>query len=449
PMSAFFLNKKFLLFLALLPFFYMTYSFASLDFWNDEMYSLRYFTFVPLATTVTDYHVPNNHIFFNLLNQIFLRTAGISDLHRLMDDPFLIRLLPFIYSLGTLFYLWLTGKKFFNEFTAFLSVAILATTFPFFSYFLQMRGYGLSMFFLMVMIYHTWNLESNFSRKDFLLVVLAVCLSIYTIPLNLYFVFSIGVFYFIRVTIYCFNFFRRKHEHRRIIFFPGKNFKIIIALAIGSACSFLLYLPIYKQVFFNNYVKSHGWFKEGFSLPGIVFNAFLSGRYLLPALFLAGIFFYFIKKDKHGSFFFRGFIFLICVLLVPFIISFVRGDQAPDRTFVILAPVFSLCFAAGIDFFLRSVFKAGNKKNVLLLILVAYCNLTFIFYYSKVRNHVRNDIEISNRSQDIKYNYYLAYFHPKKLVESFRKIYTAHPAALIIRESDYHGMREYLDKYEI
>ncbi|HFB99307.1 MAG TPA: hypothetical protein ENJ53_00745, partial [Phaeodactylibacter sp.] len=75
-----------------------------LDFWNDEIYTLKHFVFVPLSTTLSDYHVPNNHIFFNFLNNIYLKVCGVDNLYDLMDNPPLIRILPFLYSVGTLFY---------------------------------------------------------------------------------------------------------------------------------------------------------------------------------------------------------------------------------------------------------------------------------------------------------------------------------------------------------
>ena len=37
------------------------------EMWNDEIYTLLHFVLVPLQTTLFDYHVPNNHIFFSLL----------------------------------------------------------------------------------------------------------------------------------------------------------------------------------------------------------------------------------------------------------------------------------------------------------------------------------------------------------------------------------------------
>lgn len=448
-MQALLFNKKFILFIALLPFFYMTYCFISLDFWNDEVYSLKYFTFVPLSKTVTDYHVPNNHIFFNLLNNIYLKITGNHDIHELMNYPYILRLVPFIYSLGTLFYLYITAKKFFNTITSLLSVIILLTSLPFFNYFLQLRGYSLSMFFLMMMIYHSWNLENNFTIKDFILLALASCLSVYTIPLNIYYVFSIFIFYFILLLNYRLKSFDKKNKQKKDAHSPRNVIFVLAALSCGVCCSLLLYTPVFHEVFYNEYVTSHGWFNGSFSLPGIVFNAFLSKRYVLYALFFAGIIFYFIHRDKHHFIFFQRLIFLMNLLLLPFIISFVRADEAPDRAFVILVPVYSLCIASGIYFFTASVPGLWNKRYVMLLLMACYCNISFAFYYSKNKRHLKDDIAVSNRSQDIKYNYYLACFHPDLLVKTFQKIYKSKPANVVILESDYYGIREYLDKYEI
>jgi hypothetical protein len=446
-MKAFILNKKFMLFFTMLPFFYMTHSFISLDFWNDEVYTLRHFTFVPVSTTVTDYHVPNNHIFFNLVNNIFLKITGIGDIYKLMDYPSLIRLLPFIYSIGTIFYIFLSAKKFFNDFTALLSVAILLTTLPFFNFFLQIRGYGLSMFFLTMMIYHAWSLEINFSIRDFLLLSLASCLSVYTIPLNLYFVMALGIFYLFLLATCFIKSFNKKNKQGTVKFLPRKIFYVLFALGVGTGCALLLYLPVFHQAFFNNYVKSQAEFNTSFSIPGIVFNGFLSGRLLLPVLFFSGAILFFVHRDKHQFIFFRRCVFLMCLLLLPFVISYARADNAPDRSFVILAPVFSLCAAAGIYFFTASFPKLWDKRYVILSVMVIYCDITFIFYYAKCRDHLENDITVSKRSQNIKYNYYLAYFHPDRLAEMFQKVNASHPATLVIRDSDYHGMREYLTKY--
>jgi len=42
-----------------------------LDLWGDEIGRILDFTLVPLETTVT-YYTPQNHVFYDLINNIFL-----------------------------------------------------------------------------------------------------------------------------------------------------------------------------------------------------------------------------------------------------------------------------------------------------------------------------------------------------------------------------------------
>ena len=69
------------------------------DFWNDEIYTLYHFTFTSLANTVTDYHVPNNHVLFNFINNLYLRIIQLDSLSLLLEHPWKLRLTPFFYSL--------------------------------------------------------------------------------------------------------------------------------------------------------------------------------------------------------------------------------------------------------------------------------------------------------------------------------------------------------------
>ena len=251
----FFTKNNFLLFLISLPFIFMTWKFINYDFWNDEIYTLKHFTFVPFATVITDYHVPNNHRFFNLINKCYLSVLGIRELFYLMDYPFIIRIIPFIFSFGTLLYVYFTGKKFFNEFTAFAALIILLTSIPFYNYFIQIRGYSASMFFISMMVLDAMRYENNPSRKDFILLALSVFFAVYTIPLNLYFVFSLAFFYLFLIIR---TFLRRlKNEN---VYYLRKYFVILAVIITGTSMSLLFYLPVFKEVFFNEYVKSNGWF---------------------------------------------------------------------------------------------------------------------------------------------------------------------------------------------
>ena len=100
------------------PFLFWVFRLINMDFWYDEVFSLVHYTFVPLQETIANYSTANNHILFNLINNIFIRLIGIRDLYALMDQPFIIRILPLGYTIISLLYVYLIGRSFFNRFIA-------------------------------------------------------------------------------------------------------------------------------------------------------------------------------------------------------------------------------------------------------------------------------------------------------------------------------------------
>ncbi len=79
---------------------YLVVAYLNLDLWWDEVYSLDFFVFVLLKTVVTDYHLPNNHIFANLLNHIYVYSLGLDDIS-LLENPWKIRILMLVYAVIT------------------------------------------------------------------------------------------------------------------------------------------------------------------------------------------------------------------------------------------------------------------------------------------------------------------------------------------------------------
>src|SRR6185369_4059270 len=96
--------EKVLLLLVFSVYLLFQFPFLSFDLWNDEIYTLKHFTFVSALQIVTDYHVPNNHIFFNLINHAYLQLIGEQTVHTLMDHSWVLRIISFTYSLGTIFF---------------------------------------------------------------------------------------------------------------------------------------------------------------------------------------------------------------------------------------------------------------------------------------------------------------------------------------------------------
>ncbi len=444
----FFTNRNFLIALSLVPFAYISFLFIRLDFWNDEIYSLRFFTLVPFRNILTDYHVPNNHIFYNLINHVYLRIIGCTDIHSLMDKPQLLRLLPWIYSIGTLYFTFRTSAEFISRFAAILSISILLTTLPFYNFFLQIRGYGLSMFLLSMVVYYALRINKNFYLPEFVVLIISTGLLIYTVPVNLYYVLSALIFFLIPGIKKGINSVREHELHKWTQLVFNNQLKICFAFAFGIAFALVLYIPVFNEVFYNKYVES----QKGFRSIGIfndVASAMISGRVVLPFMCFAGLVLILFELDSVRSILLKNFLFLLFIFLFPFVITIVRNDPAPDRSFVILAPVFSITMASGTYFFI-SVFPRWYKiRNFILLLLVAYSAITFLFCFKSSRHHLKKDIIISKRSQVIMHNYYLAYYQPDRLAKDLADTLEKKPAPLFLLDGDYYAMREYLKKHHL
>lgn len=416
--------KEGLVFLIIIcPFMAYLSGLINADFWYDEVFTLENYVFVPIATIATDYSFPNNHILFNLINNLYLRSVGMADLFSLMDRPYAIRLLPMLYTLIAMGYLYLIGRKFFNHFVACLALTILVSTVPFYNFALQVRGYGMSMMWICMMLYHLWSFERNPRVLDALLIVLSATLCLYTIPLNLYFIVGIVAVYL----AFGARDWRRESAPDERKNFGGwrryciekRYFAVAFLTGIGAILAVLLYLPVIDQVMNNRFVESQGLFHAPIlldTLPRVAYY-FVSGRHVIVLAFVVGCFVHaFLGKDKNGETT-RKIICCAILFVLPFIFSFIRGDRPQPRVFVNLAPVFALLMAIGIGFLQSGIPALREKKTLIIVLMILYCNVTFAFAMRHIDRRLLSDIEVGRKSQGIYYSYYQAHYYPSRVAK--------------------------------
>ena len=155
------------------------------DLWNDEIYTLKHFVLTSLSQTVTDYHVPNNHVFANLVNNIFLKVAGIDSLGDLMASPWIPRSLFVCYALVTMVLTYRLARKIIGRSAGLIAVLVLLTTLPWHNFVLQIRGYGLSAMLFTVLL--TLLMAERMPAKvKYPGIAIISALLFYTLPSNLY-----------------------------------------------------------------------------------------------------------------------------------------------------------------------------------------------------------------------------------------------------------------------
>ena len=415
------------------PFFiWLAVKYLSLDFWYDEAFTLHFFAFRPLIETATSYNLPNNHIFFNLINNLYFRFTGIETLGQLIDRPEKLRLLMLVYTAVTLFYVFRICTRFLNLAIACLALIVLVTTVPFFNFAVQIRGYILSIMLLVMFLYYSWSFEQTRSIGSAVMVAVTTMLALYSIPLNLYFLMAATTFYLVSSGFQLWkndgkNLFTgtARFSLRRELPAAFHDLAIVAYVFLGFSAAVVAYMPVFYLVINNRFVESHGWFHFS-TLTAVAprtFGYFVSQRYALAAFALLGVvFFVWALVRRRQMPFARYYACCICLLVLPFVFSFVRGDRPYYRVFVNLTPVFAVFVSLNLYYGYQLLQRWMNRLHPAWWILLAalYCNISFAAELQAIDKKVYQDIRQNKRTQNIYYNYYQAHFRPRKLLQKFK-----------------------------
>lgn len=425
--------------LAVGPFLYYTLvRYINLDFWYDELTTFLLYACVPLKKTFTDYSFPNNHIFLNILNDIYLYCIGLHDLHELVLHPWAIRILMLAYALVFLFFLFLIGRKLYDTRTGILGAAVAATSIPFYNFATQVRGYILSMALLAAGLYFAIDYAQRRKIRSLVWMALLFSLLLYTIPLNLYVLFAIGVYFTIVLLV---AFLRKQPDWQ----YP-RNIAIALCCAVGIAC--LLYAPVLGEVLHNRFVTSLGLF----SLPILtdvtptMFLFFVSDRFYLIAILALGLTVALWKKAYRPPFL----LLFLTIYTVPFLASFVRGDNYIYRLYVNLVGIFALLVAACCNAVFR-IPRLQRYKTPVIALLILGMSGTFILAVHKLERSWVADIATGQRQMNTYSNWHQYFYDVRGIVGLVRQAEKGRdiPVNVMKKDVDELSMPWYLKRFGV
>ncbi len=385
--------------LGFLPLIYWLYKFVNIDLWYDEVYSLEYFVLVDFSNTLTDYHAPNNHIFFNLFHQLITRLADLRDARVLAENVYILRSIQGLVAICVGLYSVKLLRRFFNLDRSEIAILILFTTIPFMNFSLQLRGYNLSSLFLLMIIYHSWSYMEGQKAKHAAMVSISSMLLIYTIPSNAYMLIPIGMAFFVL------GISNWGKDNQRIISY----FKSIVLIGIGLGIATLLYIPVFDNLISNRFSskEAESLFYSLELLPRI-FLAFISERYLLIIPVIIGL----RELLRRGKKIEREYLLvLLFILLFPFLISFLHQKHPFERVFISLAPVFCILLSLLTIYFLQYI-KRPLLSGILLYLIMGYCIAVFLLEEKNNNSEVAYQLVAKKTlEQNIYRNYYLSDFY--------------------------------------
>lgn len=205
---------------------------------HDEAYSMAIWGRSDLLFAISDYHLPNNHVFHSvLINLIY---------HHIGKSVALLRMPVFLSGCLLILSVWLLGKQFYNNFIA-LTAAGLTAFAPFLIFYsVNARGYEIqALFSVLTLGLAVYAVRKNNIFSWFLLIIFSG-LNFFTLPIALYPFGGICVWLFLNVLFG--NLSAAVWRSRMQLF----KYLIFMGLSV-SGLSLLLYFPLLRYSGWNSF----------------------------------------------------------------------------------------------------------------------------------------------------------------------------------------------------
>lgn len=222
----------------------LEYLYSSLH--HDEAYTYMAFAH-SLRAAVSDYHLPNNHVFHSILVYFSTQLFG--------NQPWAVRLPAFAAGVLIVPAVYALGKRHYDRWVG-LGAALLAAVSPaLINYSDNARGYTLVALLGLLLLLLGHAVRRGKNRFNWALIVLVAALGMYTVPV---FLFPFGILY---VWLFWENGLASAPGYR-----SRRDFlKFWFASGLGAAAlTLLLYLPIFlytgpQKLFANAFVSPIPW----------------------------------------------------------------------------------------------------------------------------------------------------------------------------------------------
>ena len=145
---------------------------------HDEAYTFMAFVSMGLRQVLTDYHLPNNHIFHSLLVLFSSELFGI--------QPWAIRMPAFAAGVLLIPATYLVARIFYDKQTALISAGWVASIPALIGYSTNARGYSIVSLFTLLLIALGAYLKEKKSLVGWSAFILLAAFGFYTIPIMLY-----------------------------------------------------------------------------------------------------------------------------------------------------------------------------------------------------------------------------------------------------------------------
>ncbi len=351
----------------------------------DESRTFMRYAMKPLYIGLTDYSLPNNHLFHTFLVHISYLLFG--------NQPWVIRLPAFFAGILMVPASYIVIRIFYNKHAALLTAGIVASSSMLIFFSTNARGYTLiGLIFLLILALGAYLKENRNPGAWFLFSILSA-IGFYTIPIMLY-PFGIVIMWLFLSII-----FQDTNLNRRLLL---KD--LSVSLIITALLTLVLYTPVFlvsglEAVISNKFVSPMPFLKFVEKIPNSLaslwdeWNRFEPSvmSFLLVIGFLTSLVFH-----KRLSLHRVPIILAVAIWCTPVLI--VQRVVPFTRVWLFLLPVYIGLASVGVIYFLKPIVsKISNHKSVIFAILAVI--LSFWLGLNKVQTPI-NYIKVPFRDAE-------------------------------------------------
>ena len=302
----------------------------------DEAFTLIEFAAESFSAVVSDYHVPNNHVFHTM--QVYVVY------HLLGEQPWMLRLPAVLAGIALVPASFLLGRILYSKQTGLLTASLIAASPLLLDYSTNARGYMLVTLFFVMILGLSAYVRYKQNRVAWFLIPILASLGFWTIPTMLYPFGIVMLWLFLSTLVSDVNSCQRASIVRRLV----------VSGLLAALLTVLLYLPVLlnsgvKSVIANPFVSPLPWTDFVARLPASLFSTWEQWTMGLPnilvALLIIGMLFSVGFHRRLASH--RIPILLAVICWCPLVLIFTRAIPF-TRVWLFLLPLFLMIASSGL-----------------------------------------------------------------------------------------------------
>jgi len=352
----------------------------------DEAYTYNIFASKPLIRVISDYSLPNNHIFHSILVHFSTKIFG--------NHPWTVRLPAFIAGILLVPTGYIAARMFFSSDAALLGSGLIAFFSILVEYTTNGRGYTILGWVTLCLAGLGAYVKSHKNRTAWGLMIFLSVVGFYTVPTMLYPFGAVGLWLFIAWVVQDIS-----SEYGR------KTFILYLALLgiLTAGLTALLYVPVlvvsgYQKVLGNNFVSALAWGElwgkllKRLAQTWVVWNRgvpVVSMVFLVVGLSIALIFERKISRQRIS--------FPMVMILFSGAVILIQRVAPFDRMWLFAVPILLLWSAAGLNYLFRKLIGlrwtpwTGLVASLKMSLLVTIC--ASLIYAGSAYHHKRSEAE--------------------------------------------------------